>query len=160
MRVAVEWRSASKENYRLFCKKFPHIKLSYVEWENIIYSYNELFKEYLLETGYKEKLPLGLGEFTIIKKKRKKTVIRDGIEHINLPIDWQKTKEKGKVIYNFNYHTEGFFFGWHWNRLSAKFKHASLWSFKPSRVTSRLLNHYLKADVKYQHKYCEWNLKN
>jgi hypothetical protein len=112
MRVAVEWRSASKENYRIFCKKYPLIKLTYVEWENIIYSYNELFKEWLLETG--------------------------------------------NFLYNFNYHTEGFFFGWQWFNRSARFKHSALWRFKPSRVTSRLLAHYIKVDNKYQHLYKEW----
>jgi len=158
MRVKVEWRSASKENYILFCKKHPNIKLTYVEWENIIYSYNDLFREYILETGNKEKLPLGMGEVTIIKKKRKRMVVRDGVEHVNLPIDWQKTKEKGKVIYNFNYHTDGFFFGWHWFKKSARFKHSMLWYFKPSRVSSRLINHYIKIDDKYQHTYREWQL--
>ena len=158
MRVAVEWRSASKENYRLFCKKHPNVKLTYVEWENIIYAYNELFKEHILETGNKEKIPLGLGELSIRKKRRKKMVGIDGQEHINLPIDWKKTKEKGKVIYNFNYHTEGFFFGWFWFKKSARFKHSNLWFFKPTRVTSRLLNHYIKTDNKYQHIYREWQI--
>lgn len=156
MRVAVEWRSASKENYKLFRKKHPSIKLTYVEWENIIYSFSDAFREHLLETGNKERLPLGMGEFSIIKKKRKRMITKDGVEHINLPIDWQKTKEKGKIIYNFNYHTEGFFFGWHWFRNTARFKHSNLWYFKPLRVSSRLINHYIKVDPKYQHIYKEW----
>ena len=157
MRTAVEWRSASLQNYKLFCKKHPTIKLTYDEWRNIIYSYNELYKEYLLETGNREKLPLGFGDFAITKKKRRKTVSYNGIEYINLPIDWQKTREKGKVIYNFNYHTEGFFFGWFWFKKTARFKHSNLWYFKPTRVTSRLSNHYIKVDDKYQHIYKEWN---
>jgi len=158
MRVAVEWRSASKENYALFCKKFPNIKLSYVEWEIIIYSFNDMFREHILETGDKEKLPMGLGDISIIKKKRRKTKTYNGEEHVNLPIDWQKTKEKGKVIYNFNYHTEGFFFGWHWFKKSARFKHSNLWFFKAGRVTSRLINHFIKVDPKYQHIYREWQI--
>lgn len=157
-RVKVEWRSASKENYELFCKKFPDIKLTFVEWEQIIYAYNDMFREHILETGNKEKLPVGLGDISIIKKKRRKTITYDGVEHINLPIDWQKTKEKGKVIYNFNYHTEGFFFGWMWFKKSARFKHSNLWFFKACRVTSRLINHYIKVDPKYQHIYREWQI--
>ena len=156
MRVAVEWRSASRENYKLFCKKHPTIKLSYVEWENVIYSFNDMFREHILETGNKEKLPIGLGDISIIKKKRQRITIKDGVERINLPIDWQKTKVKGKVIYNFNYHTEGFFFGWYWFKKSARFKHSFLWYFRPCRVTSRLINHYIKIDDKYQHIYKEW----
>jgi nucleoid DNA-binding protein len=155
MRVKVDWRSASKENYKLFCKKHPLIKLTFDEWRNIIYSFNESFKNYILESGEKAKMPFGFGEFSINKKKRrKKKGLND--EFVNLPIDWKKTREKGKVIYNFNYHTEGFFFGWMWFKDSTRLKNADLWFFKPSRVTSRLLSHYINTDEKYQHIYREW----
>ena len=156
-RIHIDWRSASKENYNNFCKKHPSIKLTFDEWRNILYSFNESFKNYILETGEKAKLPFGFGEFSINKKKRRKLKNNiDGKEFVNLPIDWQKTKEKGKVIYNFNYHTEGFFFGWMWFKPSARFKNSDLWYFKPSRLTSRLLSHYLKTSDKYQHIYNEW----
>jgi len=154
-RVHIDWRSASRENYNVFCKKHSSIKLSFDEWRNIIYSYNESFKNYILETGEKAKLPFGFGEFSINKKKRRK---KKGLsdEFVNLPIDWQKTKEKGKYIYNFNYHTEGYFFGWMWFKDSARLKHTDLWYFKPTRTTSRLLSHYIKTNDKYQHIYREW----
>ena len=87
-------------------------------------------------------------------EKLKKSM--DGVDVINLPIDWQKSKEKGKRIYNFNYHTEGYFFGWMWFRETARLKHTNLWYFKPTRTTSRLLSHYIKTDEKYQHIYREW----
>jgi hypothetical protein len=155
MRTKVDFRSASKENYNNFCKKHPSVNISFDEWRNIIYSFNDYFKNYILETGEKAKLPFGFGEYSINKKMRRK---RKGLndEFINLPIDWQKTKEKGKRIYNFNFHTEGYFFGWLWFKNSARFKHSDLWYFKPSRVTSRLLSHYLKTDSKYQHLYNQW----
>lgn len=155
MRVKVDWRSASVENYKNFCKKHPSIKLTFDEWRNIIYSFNEAFRNYILETGEKAKLPFGFGEFSINKKKRRK---KKGLnnEFINLPIDWKKTKEKGKYIYNFNYHTEGFFFGWLWFKETSRLRNTKLWYFKPSRVTSRMLSHYIKTDEKYQHMYHEW----
>jgi nucleoid DNA-binding protein len=157
MRTKVDWRSSSKDSYNNFCKKHTSIKLTYDEWRNILYTYNECFKEYILETGEKVKLPFGFGEFSINKKKRRKLKNNiDGKEFVNLPIDWQKTKEKGKVIYNFNYHTEGFFFGWMWFKQTARFKNSDLWYFKPSRLTSRLLSHYLKTNNKYQYIYNEW----
>lgn len=156
-RVKIDWRSSSKDSYNLFCKKYPSIKLTYDEWRNILYTYNESFKEYILETGEKVKLPFGFGEFSINKKKRRKLKNSvDGKEFVNLPIDWQKTKEKGKIIYNFNYHTEGYFFGWMWFKNTARFKNSDLWYFKPSRLTSRLLSHYLKTNDKYQYIYNEW----
>ena len=156
MRVKVDWRSAGKDNYKDFCKKNSHISLSYDEWRSIIYTFNESFREYILETGDKAKLPLGIGEFSINKKKRRKTITYQGKQYVSLPIDWKKTREKGKRIYNFNYHTEGYFFGWMWFKLTARFKNSNLWFFKPSRTTSRLLSHYLKTNDQYQHLYCEW----
>lgn len=157
MRTKIDWRSSSKDNYNNFCKKYPSIRLTYDEWRNILYTYNESFKEYILETGEKVKLPFGFGEFSINKKKRRRLKNNiDGKEFVNLPIDWQKTKEKGKVIYNFNYHTEGYFFGWMWFKNTARFKNSDLWYFKPSRLTSRLLSHYLKTNDKYQYIYNEW----
>ena len=156
MRIKIDWRSASKENYINFCKKNTSTKLSFDEWKNIVYLYIDLFREYILESGEKAKLPYGFGEFSINKKKRNKTKVIEGKELINLPIDWQKTKQKGKIIYNFNYHTEGYFFGWTWFKKTARFKNTNLWYFKPSRTTSRLLSHYLKTDEKYQHIYCQW----
>lgn len=155
MRTKIDWRSASKENYNSFCKKHPSIKLTFDEWRNILYSFNESFKIYILETGDKAKMPFGFGEFSINKKKRRKKIGLNN-EFVNLPIDWVKTKEKGKVIYNFNYHTEGYFFGWMWFKSTARLRNTDLWYFKPSRVTSRLLSHYIKADEKYQHIYREW----
>jgi len=156
MRIKVDWRSASKENYNNFCKKHPSVKLTFDEWRNIIYLYIDAFREHILETGEKAKLPFGFGEFSINKKKRRKIKGVDGKEFVNLPIDWKKTKEKGKRIYNFNFHTEGYFFGWMWFKDAARLKHTDLWYFKPSRITSRMLSHYLKTNDRYQHIYCEW----
>jgi nucleoid DNA-binding protein len=156
-RTKVDWRSASTDNYKNFCKKNPTVNVTIDQWRNIIYNFNDAFKIYILETGESAKLPLGFGEYSINKKKRKKTkTTLTGEEKINLPIDWQKTKEKGKIIYNFNFHTEGYFFGWMWFKRTAKIRFTELWSFKPSRSTSRLLSHYLKADDKYQHIYRQW----
>ena len=159
MRTKVDWRSASKENYNNFCKKHPSLKLTFEEWRNIIYSYTDAFKDYILETGERAKLPFGFGEFSINKKKRRKMKGIDGKEFVNLPIDWKKTREKGKRIYNFNFHTEGYFFGWVWFKDTARLRQTDLWYFKPSRTTSRMLSHYLKTDSKYQNIYREWKRK-
>jgi hypothetical protein len=156
-RRAIEFRTASRENYNDFCKKHPSTSLTFDEWRNILYSFNDSFRNYILETGEKAKLPYGLGEFTVNKKKRRK-MKGPNDEFINLAVDWKKTKEKGKIIYNFNYHTEGYFFGWVWFKESTRFKHSDLWYFKPTRVTSRLLAHYIQTNDKYQHIYRTWKI--
>jgi len=156
MRTAVGWRTGSNEAYRDFCISYPGIKVSKEVWKDIIYSFNYGFRDYILETGERIKFLSGFGEFSISKKKRKLIKEKDGKEYINLPIDWKKTREKGKYIYNRNFHTEGYFFGWMWFKNTARIKFTQLWYFKPSRVSSRLLAHYLKVSDKYQNCYNEW----
>jgi len=160
-RTKIEWRMVSTNNYKLFRKSNPEIKISIDKWKEIIYLFNYNFRDVILETGDKLKLPNGFGELSINKKKRKHYKISPtGEQYINLPIDWQKTKEKGKRIYNFNHHSEGYFFGWTWFKPITTLKHSLYWYFKPSRVSSRMINHYLKIDDKYQHLYKEWNIKS
>jgi|SRR6478736_4226742 len=157
MRTAIDWRSASTSEYHKFRKKYPHIKLTIDEWKNILYGFNEGFKTYILETGEKEKLPAGFGPISINKKKTKRIKVDpQGVSRINLPVDWKKTREKGKKIYNFNYHTEGYRFSWMWFKDKSRLPYTKLWYFKPTRVTSRILAHYLKVDEKYQHIYRTW----
>lgn len=157
MRTAVDYRSASKKNYKVFCERHPEANVTLSEWLEVIYGFNEEFRNYILETGEKEKLPVGVGSFSITKKKRKdKVVAPNGQVFKNLPIDWTKTKERGKLIYNLNFHTEGYFFGWKWFKKESRLKCATMWRFKASRTSSRTLAHYIKADNKYQHLYREW----
>ena len=159
MRAKYDWRSASTENYKDFCKKNEDVDISIDEWRKIIYTFNTMFIEHILETGQKIKLPSGIGEFSINKRKKKKVKVINGKEKIGLPIDWKKTREKGKIIYNFNFHTEGYSFRWKWFKNTARFKYSDFFFFKASRVTSRLLTHYLTVDENYQHKYATWNYR-
>lgn len=157
MRVKVDYSQTSKATYKRFCKDHPEIKLTYLEFVNIIYSFNYGFRDYILETGMKGKLPFGIGDFAISKRKPKRTkVLENGYEMIILPIDWKKTKEHGKRIYHMNSHTEGYKFKVKWFIKSTRFIDSELFSFKPSRVTSRLITHYI--NMGYQHSYYEWDL--
>ena len=106
-RSKVDWRSSSKANYQDFKLKYPATKISFEAWKHVIYGFNEGYRNHILETGDRVKMPFGFGDFSINKRKRVKKKTINGKEFINLPIDWKKTKEKGKIIYNFNFHTEG-----------------------------------------------------
>jgi len=156
-RRKVDWRTASPKAFEEFKLAHPEIEISKQEWMEIIYQFNESFRNYLLETGERERLPYGFGTFAITKKKRKtKKILPDGTERINLAIDWKKTKEKGKYVYNLNLDTEGYFFGWKWFKEDARFKFVNLWWFKPSRISSRLIKHYLSVVENQQQLYKQW----
>lgn len=157
MRTAVEYSQTSKSTYKQFCTEHPEIDIEYLDFINIIYSFNYAFRDYLLETGMKGKLPWGIGDFAVSKRKPKtKKLLDNGYEIINLPIDWAKTRKHGKRIYHMNAHTEGFKFRIKWFKKSPRFTYSEIWNFKPSRVTSRLIKHYIIEG--HQHRYYEWDL--
>lgn len=154
-RTSYQYRTTSREVYKRFCEKHKNIHLSYVQWCNILYTFNYSFRDYALETGQKIKYPYGFGEFCITKYKPKRTkFLPDGKEIIGLPIDWKRTKEVGKYIYHMNFSTDGFKFRWWWDNRNARFMKADIWSFKPSRISSRLIKHYITQG--YKEKYLEW----
>lgn len=155
MRAKYQYRTTSREVYGRFCAKHPNIHLTYAEWCNIIYTFNYAFRDHALETGFKARFPFGFGDFCVTKFKPKKFKLNNkGEEVIGLPVDWKKTREAGKKIYHMNFSTEGFKFRWLWDASTARFPKADVWSFKPSRISSRLINHYIKQG--YQDKYLEW----
>jgi len=155
MRKKIDFRTGSKETYEKFCASHPTTTLSFEDWKNIIYMYSKLNRDYILETGKIIKIR-GFGEFTINKRKKSKTREKDGKTIIMLPVDWKKTKEKGKRIYLMNDHTEGFSFSWKWIRRTSKVKFVTLWVFKAHRDNKRLLAKYLNSGKEYHNKYCEW----
>ncbi len=159
MRIKYDYRQASKSTYLRWKKHHPNVELSFSQFEQIIFTFNSLFRDYLLETGERAKLPWGMGDFAIAKKRPKQTKIsKSGKEYVGLPIDWKKTKAMGHYVYHLNAHTEGFKFRIKWFISTGRFRLAEVWSFKPSRASSRLVNHYIKKDPKNQYKYQEWHL--
>lgn len=155
MRVSRQYRTTSKEVFAKFQEKHPDVSLSYAEWCNILYTFNYAFRDHCLETGEKIKFPYGFGEWCITKfKPRRYKTTPDGQEYIGLPIDWQKTKAAGKTIYHMNFSTDGWKYRWWWDNRRAVFTSADIWSFKPARVSSRLIKHYISQG--YQEKYVKW----
>lgn len=154
-RVKVQYRSTQKEVYKRFKQKYPEIKIDFDTWASVIYNFNYAFRDYVLETGYRCKFINGFGDFAITKWKPDKTRVVNGEERIVLPVDWKKTKEAGKKIYHLNYKTDGYKFKWKWFARAARIIDTSIWNFKPSRVSSRLLKHYIELS-NYQHKYLSW----
>lgn len=157
-RVKVEYRTNSKEVYNRFCIENPDVKISFEKWNSVLRTFNHSFRDYLLETGDRVKMFYGFGDFAISKKKCKRTkTAPDGTVHINLPIDWKKTKEVGKYIYQFNSHTDGYRCKWFWFNGEARFFSSIIWVFKPSRISSRKITEYLsKKSKNYLELYKEW----
>lgn len=159
MRVKVDYRTASRTAYNRFCSIHSNIRISFEDWEKVIYSFNQLLRDYILESGDKVKLFWGFGSLAISKKKPKKTKEYQGKTYINLPPDWKKTKENdGKMTYHLNAHTDGYKFKWYWFNRDARFYMSEIWVFKPSRLSSRKITEYVnKTSPNYVEIYKKWD---
>src|SRR6478736_8187573 len=141
MRVARQYRSASVESFKRFREEHPHIRIGIEKFRQILYTFSFKVRDYILETGEEVRLPHGMGVLTVGRKKTRR-LSKDN--KIILPVDWVETLKRGKKVYNFNDHTEGWKYKWRWEKNKALFRYSALWSFKPSRTTSRRLAEYLK----------------
>ena len=151
MRRAIDYRSASKTNYKLFRKEHREIHLTFDEWKTVIYSFNEGIRDHILETGEKVRFPGGLGDFSIHKWKPSKFTDPTGKVKFTLPIDWNETRKNKKITYFMNFHSEGYKFRWWWFKTSAMFKFARMWTFKPARTSMAALGRYVTNGTDYQH---------
>lgn len=161
MRQKIDFRSSSKAAYLAFKARYPREELSFTDYKKILLHFNSLLVEHILQTGEKVKLPFGLGELSVAKyKPRREKTFMDKSGQLTtipgLPINWEKTRQHGKIIYHMNSHTDGHKYRWKWFRTKARFAGSSCFSFRPGRVTSRKLAHYLKSDPQSYQKYRQW----
>lgn len=166
MRLKIDFRSGSRENYKEFCEKHPNVDLSFLQFESIIRTYNTELVKYVQETGFIIQLPFGLGSFGIIKYKPLVSKNRLG----GKKIDFHNTKKLGKVVYHLNHHTEGYNFYFYWspfyktrnnfNRRMSYIKYPLIWSFNIARDHSRHLAKCLKEDKTLGKKFSTSKSKN
>jgi hypothetical protein len=153
----IDYSTAQKETYLRFCSLNPEIHISFAEYKQIIKAFGMAFRDYLLNTGDRAKLPWGLGSYAVSKKKTKPTVVYNGVEHINLAVDFHKTKLLGKVVYHLNTHTDGYKCKWFWFEQDSRFPDSDIFKFAPERNISRKLAEYLKnPDKRYIDIYNVW----
>lgn len=155
----VGYKTGSKETYLEFCKAHPKINITHRQYKIIITAYNKMFRDYILETGEKFRMPHGFGDISIRKWKKATYNIHPitGEKHIALAIDWARTKAIGKRVYHLNSNTDGFRFQWKWFKDTAKIEFPFIYNFKPARETSRKIAEYIKKIPDHYHTYREWN---
>lgn len=157
-RNIVDYRTASKAVYEEFCKAHPNVSITFKQYSNILYTYNRMFRDYVLESGDKFRMPFGFGDVSIRKWKKDKinTNPYTGEKHVVMAIDWIKTMQQGKHVYIFNNHTDGFRFQWKWFKGTVRFECNNIFVMKPTRDTSRKIAEYIKKNPQHYHIYREW----
>lgn len=161
-RYTSDYRSGSKETYKEFCKEYGLTNLTYKRYLEILYTYNAQFMEEAMLTGNLVPLPYGFGQIGVNRKKTTTLYTdKDGEDHIILPVDWVKSKEKGERVYYYNDHTDGWRCSWIWLKMTTtNMKGKSIWKFTPARTWSRGLAALLKGKngKDYLYRYTEYDL--
>lgn len=133
MQKKKSFRSASKESYIQFCLENPTLSVSFTQFRKIMYDYNRLVVEHMIETGEGLRLPYGLGYIRLYRKKTsyfgKKPYKADG----------KLTRVKGKPVYHLNLHTDGYFAYYGWMPRTAMFPTATCFRCRFSRNNTRYL---------------------
>jgi hypothetical protein len=81
-------------------------------------------------------LPYRLG---VIAVRKYKSNLR------KVPIDWKATKEEGCIVYNFNYHSNGYRYRVHWNKKRCRVKNKMYYSFQLTRQNNRRIAENIKS---------------
>ena len=160
-RPARDYRTGSLQAYKEFKKKYKDIKITYAEWKKVAYIYGELFYMTILEKGCNTRIPFGLGNLTIVKKKLSPFYN----DRNTLPVDWERTRElweedpqaeKDKILVrHLNAHTGGWRFRWKWSKKDMRVGNRAIWKMDMCRKASRELNKFLRKDTLYQSLYRE-----
>lgn len=130
-----------------FLESHPDSNLTKKEVKTVMYLFNKLLSYWLIEKGYRYKLPHKLGYLEVSKTK---------MQYVRLKLDYQKWKETGMKIFHENNHSDGWYARTHWEKKSCKISNKTWYAFKLVRGNTRLIASKMK--VEGGHKiYREWN---
>lgn len=120
------------------------------KFSNFLTEANTILSDKIINDAYEHNLGSRLGVLSI-RKKRKVS-----LDTKHLPINWKLTKELGKKVYHLNEHTNGYRFGWMWDKTGV-LKYKYFWKFRPTRKNTRALakvlnNEYRTIDYLEIHK--------
>ncbi len=151
MRNSVDVRPTSKPSWRKWRKankkKYNHI--TFLQYKEILQTYNRLLLQKALETGEKIKTPIG--EFYYEKYKLKVTV-KDGKVHRKKLMDFAKSRELGKRVLKTNVETDGWFARL---KFKPKIQFSKLWKFTQARYAERHSKKLWKEGGKIMENYLE-----
>jgi len=112
--------------------------ISYSEYSGIVSDYLKYISELVVIKSMTFKLPFRMGSISVYKHKPVFQSVN------NMSIDWKKTRELGKAVYNFNEHSNGFRYRFRWDRNGSLDKHLVLYAFRPSRQNARMVASLVK----------------
>ena len=112
--------------------------IDYTKYRNIITDYFQHLRQTLIEEGKMIKLPYRMGNVQIIKSKPKH------LDKRSLRIDYQATKQTGKLIFLLNEHSDFFKYRFWWNKIDMMVPNKSQYQLVATRANKRRLAQIIK----------------
>lgn len=126
-----------KEYISHFDEEHPY-HIPYSEYSEIVSDYLKHVSELTVTKSMTFKLPFRMGALSVYKHK-------PIFKSVNkMAINWPETNKLGKVVHNFNEHSNGYSYRFKWDRNGSIDKHMVLYAFKPSRSNARLVARLVK----------------
>lgn len=112
--------------------------IDYTTYRNIVTDYFKHLQQKLIEEGKMIKLPYRMGNVQIIKSKPKH------LDKRSLRIDYQATKQTGKLIFLLNEHSDMYKYRYWWNKIDMMVPNKSQYQLVATRANKRRLAQIIK----------------
>lgn len=119
--------------------------IDYNKYRAIVVDYFKYLQKQLIEEGKQIKLPCRMGVLQIIKSKPKH------LDKRSLRIDYQATKQTGKLIFLLNEHSDMFKYRFLWSKTDMLTPNKSMYQLVATRANKRRLAQIIKnRELDYQ----------
>ncbi len=146
----------SSQMYKYYLKNRPlkgldrDYNVSRKEYRDIVCDFNKEIAEEIVVNAYEFIMPSKLGTIFVGKRKSRIELDENGeVKYTNYPIDWMESKKRGKIIRNFNEHTDGYRCYWCYTKTTANYNNKSIYFFRATRTNTRFLAKVLKDKENY-----------
>jgi len=113
--------------------------LKYSEYRDITTMYLKHLVHQLVQKSLTVTLPFRLGEISVVKHKPAYKSLR------NMAIDWDRSKELKQQVRQFNEHSNGYIYRFHWDRKKCILDNKTVYMFSPARANKREVARLVKT---------------
>lgn len=131
-----------QDSYKDYLEQYPEgtdYYITYNEYRDITTMFFKHIADELVLKSVTFRLPFRLGNITVVKHKPSYKSIK------NMTMDWFKSKELNRQVREFNEHSNGYVYRFHWDRKTCILDNKTIYRFQPSRVNKRLVAKLVKT---------------
>ena len=131
-----------QDMYKAYLEEYPEgsvYYLEYADYRDITTMYLKHIAHQVVHKSLTVTLPFRLGEISVEKHMPTYKSLR------NMAIDWDRSKELSKQVRQFNEHSNGYSYRFHWDRKKCILDNKTTYIFKPARVNKREVARLVKS---------------